>query len=118
MNWFRFPIPSMPDGAVVTYPPGWFGEMTYPPKPSEVTVLLYDEVKRFGIARTDSELIMSCAKRGQCQIITEAEALRAVDGAEGSGVFKGQAIADRYLPKVELTDSLIDNVIQAVERGF
>ncbi len=107
MRYFKFKIPTMPDGSRVTYSPGWFGEMTFPPMNSEVSVLLYDDDAGIGIAKTESEKIVACVKRGECELIEEKEALDIVSKADISNekVFTADRIVHRWDAK---PDKIVD----------
>jgi len=55
MYYFRFEIPTNPDGSVVNYSLGWHGTMPKCPRGAEV--LLYQNKEKFGIAKTEDEFV-------------------------------------------------------------
>ena len=90
MKYFRFEIPTHKDGTVAVYSEGWHGTMDRCPR--DVTVLLYDHDKMFGIAQTEDTFIPPEVKE-----ITKGEMNKAVAGAKsGKKVFKGDKIAKRF----------------------
>ncbi len=80
------------------YPPTWFGEMTWPPLPATVEVLLYNDAEGYGIARTENKAIEGCAERKECEIICEADALDIVGKADATHeqIFTSDKIAHRW----------------------
>ena len=55
MYYFKFPIPTNEDGSVVTYSPNYYGTMSESLK--DVTVLLYNDVDGYGVARTKDSFV-------------------------------------------------------------
>ena len=95
MNCFRFEIGQNADGSRVTYSSAWYGTMENCPK--NVTVLLYDDDKGFGIAQTESPIVQPEIKE-----ITKKEAEKIVDAADSTNpkVFKGLKLKYRECGKV------------------
>ncbi len=79
MYYFKFVIPKLASGETVSYSPGYPGELTFPPKYSEMEVLIYNDADQYGIARTESEKILKCAERGECKIVSEDDALNEIE---------------------------------------
>lgn len=99
MYYFRFEIPTMPDGKRVTYSPGWHGTM--PKCPRDVEVLLYNDKEGFGIAKSEDAFVPQ-----EVTAVTEKEALDLVAAQKDEdGVYFGQKLADRWLPEAETEDT-------------
>jgi hypothetical protein len=73
MYFAIFVIPQNADGKPVSHSPNYMGEGTWQPPWNERKVLFYNNKECYGIVQTESEKIIACAKRGECQLITEDE---------------------------------------------
>jgi hypothetical protein len=123
MYYFKFTIPqtlrAKDKDSMPGYPPNWYGEMTWPPAPSSVTVLLQDDGAGFGVAKTTDNIITTKTK-GDFQIITEAEALKLVSDASGDLAYKVDRMPARWIAKVEplpeyLTDITLDEFREFID---
>jgi len=95
-TYFRFTIPKNPDGTPIAYSPGWFGRSDKCPQ--NVTVLLYNDKEGYGIAYTSDKFISK-----EVTGLTSSSAESLVSSAkDGSGVYKGQKLAERWLPEVRI----------------
>ena len=106
MYYFKFEIPKQDPGVddrVVAYSEGWFGTMNRCPR--NVTVLLYNEVERFGIAMADDTFVPP-----EVQVISEAEALKLVGDSELS---KEVLAAEVALSGVIGVDGMVDTTVEA-----
>jgi len=95
-TYFRFTIPKNADGTPVSYSPGWFGKSDKCPQ--NVTVLLYNDKEGYGIAYTADKFITKEAT-AITSSVADSTVLSAVDGA---GVYKGQKLAERWLPEIRI----------------
>lgn len=97
-TYFKFTIPTNADGTVVAYSPGWFGTLNEP-CPKDVTVLLYNDSERYGIAYTTDKV----TQKG-LTVISEAIAESVVNPSlsrNSKGTFSGTKLRDRWLPEVK-----------------
>ena len=83
-TYFKFNIPTMPDGSRVHYSPGWFGQMDRVCK--NTTVLYYNDKEGYGVAYTSDTFIPPSVSR-----ISSTEADSIVKGAKDvTGIYAGQ----------------------------
>ena len=95
-TYFRFTIPKNPDGTPIAYSPGWFGRSDKCPQ--NVTVLLYNDKEGYGIAYTSDKFICKEAT-AITSSVADSTVLSAKDGV---GVYKGQKLAERWLPEIRI----------------
>ena len=96
MYYFKFDIPCNEDGTRIKYSPNWHGTM--PKCPKGVTVLLYNDVEGFGIARTEDSFVPP-----EVAVISEDTAKGIVAKAKDvDGIFFGDKLAHRWDEKVVL----------------
>ena len=95
MYYFRFDIPRHTNGDIVVYSEGWFGVMNRCPR--NVTILLFDDRKAFGIAKCEDTFIPP-----EVKVLTEKEALELVAAANAKDelVFKGSKISERFVARM------------------
>jgi len=89
--YYKFQIPSMPDGSCATYSPGWCGTMSKCPQ--NMVALAYNDKERFGIATAEDEFVPP-----EVEVITEEEAnqiIAALD-VEDAEVFTGEKLLHRW----------------------
>ncbi len=73
--YFKFNIPEniCEKSGVCGYPEGWFGQIEkFCPPPKDVTILMYNEKDKFGLAKTSNNLITKA--EGNITLITQSEA--------------------------------------------
>jgi hypothetical protein len=99
MKYFKFNIPTMPDGSAVSYSKDWCGTRGRAMKNEQG--LLYNDRELWGIGTTDSENMASDVEE-----LTEQEASAMIEAADDSDemVFKGQKLADRWLLEAQTED--------------
>jgi hypothetical protein len=105
MYYFKFQIPVNADGSRVSYSPGWHGTM--PRCPQNVEVLLQNDKEGWGIARTADTFVPK-----EVTALKEADALALVSNTKDeAGVFKGEKLADRWLPEATIEDKPVDEPV-------
>ncbi len=98
MYYFKFEIPRMPDGKVVTYSPSWCG--TRPKCALNEKGLLYNDKERWGIGQSEGTFIPP-----DVEVIPEAEALKILAEAKDEPeVFTGEKLIHRWDAKPEVLD--------------
>ena len=97
-TYFKFNIPTMPDGSRVSYSPGWFGVMDKVPK--NVTVLYYNDKDGYGYAYT-TDTYMAKEAIVTTKSIVENTVNTAKDEA---GIYYGEKIYNRWLPEIEVKE--------------
>ena len=93
MKYFKFLIPTMPDGSRILYSPGWHG--TTPKACKDVEVLLYNDKEGYGIART-KDLVLS----KEFEVLEEAEALGELSklmDSKDEAVFMGDRLYSKWV---------------------
>ena len=100
--YFRFEIPTNADGTRVSYSPNYHGTM--PKCPEGVTVLLYNDKKGFGIAKTEDTFIPP-----EVIVISSDEVDKVMaEVKDEEGIYFGDKLADRWLPEVIEPEVVLD----------
>jgi hypothetical protein len=116
MFYFKFKIPTMPDGSVVTYSPGWCG--TRDKCAQNEKGLLYNDKELWGIGQAEGDFVPD-----DVEVLSEKTALKLIAEADDTDemVFKGEKILARYIPEpepvVEVPNEDIAQAIEAVLDG-
>lgn len=96
MYYYKTDIPRHANGTIAKYPPGWHGVLARCPK--NVTVLLFNDVAGYLIARVDDTFVPP-----EVTVLTEADALARVAAVlPAKGIYVGtKIIQERWVKEAQ-----------------